>query len=246
MVAELDSTGNHSLQNHLQIPRGWYTLSFRYAARKGQKDGNHMQVTVGEKVLLETVSADYEIYSYSDRVFVEEGDYLKFTGAGNSNKLGMTVTDILLTREHGSLDDNEDDFFAEFNDIPGTVQGDDYSEENFDLEDHPLMDSKDSAESRTIVTTFHAPWFAKHEIDPEQILINASWTMDNHTEEFVQTVYSSILKKTLEVYATKADQWCFVRVGSKGTDSFTFFFECVKLLESKAFFREMNKDCPYP
>ena len=70
--------------------------------------------------------------------------------------------------------------------------------------------------------------------------------MDNNTEEFVMKVFSDKDKKTLKVFATKADQWCFIRIGTAKDDVRHFFFNCSLQVEGKAFFRAMNDECPYP
>jgi hypothetical protein len=80
--------------------------------------------------------------------------------------------------------------------------------------------------------------------------------MPNFTEHFVGQYLSTKLDRRLHTYATKADTWCFVRFELEVQDrhetvkdllkNAVFFFECSLQLSTGAFFREMNKECPYP
>jgi len=97
-----------------------------------------------------------------------------------------------------------------------------------------------------VETVVHDEFFKKHTIDAEHIIQLSSWNMPNFTEEYVTDVQSSVLKKSLKVYATKADKWCFIRIGDREHEHYTFFFECSKNLIGKAFFRKLTEDCPYP
>ena len=61
----------------------------------------------------------------------------------------------------------------------------------------------------------HAKFFKDHDINGDEILDHIDWVMSNHEEVFVKNVISSILNKTLNVYATKSDNYAFVRVGNE-------------------------------
>lgn len=249
-VAELASTGDHALQTRLEIPQGWYDLTFRYAARKNHTNGNFVQLSIGNNQLWAYESEDLEVRTYNGRVWVEEGDMLSFTGDGNNDTFGMTVTDITLFRELVPPvgEEQDDDFFQEFADLPGADTDDNYEDEHFELERHDLYDDEEVREVDRIVTTVHDEWFSDNNVDPQQILDEANWGLDNHVEQFVGNVYPSPNPDNVEyqVYANKADQWCFVKIGRGTADQKVFFFECEKILEGKAFLRAMNEDCTYP
>ena len=80
--------------------------------------------------------------------------------------------------------------------------------------------------------------------------------MPNLSEYFVGTYHAVKMNKFLKAYATKADKWCFIRfeLEPRSGDVFDintknnklFFFECALNIEGKAFWREMNENCPYP
>ncbi|MCP4294318.1 MAG: hypothetical protein GY786_01785 [Proteobacteria bacterium] len=101
-----------------------------------------------------------------------------------------------------------DEFFEEFAELPGEVDDDNYSEENFVIDESALFDLE---ETTTYTVKKHPPWFAKHGIVPYLILKTTDFDMPNYQEVYVGKFWSKIHRDYYQSYATKADNYCFVK-----------------------------------
>ncbi len=155
----------------------------------------------------------------------------------------MGVREFRFFRIEQQVSDNQK-FFSDFQDIPG-AQNYGIADDMFDMKEEDLL-FYDKDNVSQVEVKAHAPWFKAHDVEPNQILDNTDWNMRNHEEVFVTEVYSNIYEKKLPCFATRVDDWAFIRIGTKPNVEFHFFFEYIKLINGRVYFRRMTSECKYP
>lgn len=157
------------------------------------------------------------------------------------------ITMLITAQEEPTEADQEDfkegveDFFAAFEADPSDT---DSMHDSMNMEEYNMMvDSESKKVHKDIKTT----WFKLHEIDQISILDQISFSsMPPHEEQLVTRVMLKDLGEA-HIYATRADEWCFLNFRNLDLDTM-FFFACVDQLEGNEtiILRKVSEDCPLP
>lgn len=96
--------------------------------------------------------------------------------------------DALEHNDNGDEEENIDNFFEEFKDLPATDSSEEYEEDNFEFAGHYMYNTEENNET-VIEIKDHAPFFHEHHIDADSIMNSVDWgTLPNNMELFVKSV----------------------------------------------------------
>ena len=126
------------------------------------------------------------------------------------------------------LKDNVDEFFEEFENLE--------READSQYKEHEYYEDMEITSTTETTVTKQPKFFADNGVVPENILELVDFSMDPHTEIFVDKVWSSKRNENLRVYATKSDKYCFIKLVGGSNFTRRFFFECELMAEDVEIF----------
>ena len=149
-----------------------------------------------------------------------------------------------LTQEDQEMAQNNEDFFEALVGAPGTEK-DHLEFDYFNFHEYNMMVDRVTTETIRVQTD----WFTKNEIDSVAILNTINFSSIMPHQEITSTPVTSVINGLLQVHATKADQWCFLRFNQGSQFDVSFFFACSDQItkgNENIVLRKMDENCPLP